>query len=244
MSKHARALTQPHVWLQGNEAKVDVGLGGALELFGLTAVEVFREAGQDMKVLIGWGGDTIVVAFRGTASFANVLNDIQVSVRTSAAREQHPAAVSGLQHWHLRPVRSCPGLLCSVALSLAQWLLRLVVQAALRPSSALAHNPGRLDCEQAWQVTHPPKRGMLCNGTRPLVHRGFLASWTAKGFNSRVVERLREMVSEVPKQQRARILVTGPRRLIRMLRELRWLDIHCGAKLEWACYRVTGSCRI
>ena len=63
--------------LQGNEAKVDVGLGGALDVFGLKAVEVFREAGQDMKVLIGWGGDTVVVAFRGTASFANVLNDIQ-----------------------------------------------------------------------------------------------------------------------------------------------------------------------
>ena len=73
-----------------------------------------------------------------------------------------------------------------------------------------AATTGRVvDCEQAWQVTHPPKRGMLCNGTRPLVHRGFLASWTAKGFNERVVERLRVMVSEVPKQQRARVLVTG-----------------------------------
>ena len=68
---------------QGSEAKVDVGLGGALEVFGLRDVEVFREAGQDMKVLVGWGGDTIVVAFRGTASFANVLNDIQ-------ARAVHP----------------------------------------------------------------------------------------------------------------------------------------------------------
>ncbi len=58
-------------------------------------------------------------------------------------------------------------------------------------------------------MTHPPKRGMLCNGTRPLVHRGFLASWTAKGFNGRVVERLRGLVSEMPRQQRARVLVTG-----------------------------------
>ena len=64
--------------MQGDEAKVDVGLGGALALFGLKAVEIFREPGQDMKVLVGWGGDTIVVAFRGTASFSNVLNDIQV----------------------------------------------------------------------------------------------------------------------------------------------------------------------
>ena len=62
----------------GQRAQVEIGLGGALELFGLEAVEVFREPGQDMKVLVGWGGDAIVVAFRGTASFSNVLNDIQV----------------------------------------------------------------------------------------------------------------------------------------------------------------------
>ena len=57
---------------------MDVGLGSALELFGLKALKVFREPGQDTKALIGWGDDCIVVAFRGTASFANVLNDVQV----------------------------------------------------------------------------------------------------------------------------------------------------------------------
>ena len=30
------------------------------------------------QVLIGWGGDTVVVSCRGTASFRNALSDIQV----------------------------------------------------------------------------------------------------------------------------------------------------------------------
>ena len=69
--------------LQGSKADVEVRLGSALDLFGLKALQVFREAGQDTKVLVGWGADTIVVAFRGTASFANVLNDIQVRIAHS-----------------------------------------------------------------------------------------------------------------------------------------------------------------
>ena len=70
--------------LQGSVADVDVRLGSALDLFGLEALQVFREPGQDTKVLVGWGADTVVVAFRGTASFANVLNDIQVRIALSA----------------------------------------------------------------------------------------------------------------------------------------------------------------
>ena len=31
-----------------------------------------------LQALVAWGGDTIVVAFRGTASFQNMLNDVQV----------------------------------------------------------------------------------------------------------------------------------------------------------------------
>lgn len=33
------------------------------------------------QVLIGWGGDTVVVSCRGTASFRNALSDIQVTRR-------------------------------------------------------------------------------------------------------------------------------------------------------------------
>ena len=34
------------------------------------------------QVLIGWGGDTVVVSCRGTASFRNALSDIQVPTCT------------------------------------------------------------------------------------------------------------------------------------------------------------------
>ena len=57
---------------------MDVPLEGALALYSLTAAQVFREPVGDSKAIIAWSANTIVVAFRGTASFANVLNDIKV----------------------------------------------------------------------------------------------------------------------------------------------------------------------
>ncbi|KAK9837540.1 hypothetical protein WJX84_004530 [Apatococcus fuscideae] len=53
--------------------KVSVGY----ELFGLHSHEVIREPALDTKVLIGWGDDTVVVSFRGTASARNAATDIQ-----------------------------------------------------------------------------------------------------------------------------------------------------------------------
>jgi hypothetical protein len=48
---------------------------------------------------------------------------------------------------------------------------------------------------QAWQVPHPPKRGSgFCND-RPAVHKGFLQSYTANGFNQRIVDRVAEIVA-------------------------------------------------
>ncbi len=57
---------------------MDVPLEGALALYSLSAAQVFREPSGDSKAIIAWSSDTIVIAFRGTASFANVLNDIKV----------------------------------------------------------------------------------------------------------------------------------------------------------------------
>ena len=63
---------------------------------------------------------------------------------------------------------------------------------------------------QAWRVAHPPARGMLFNGTRPLVHRGFLSSWQAKGLNSRIVDFIQTQISEMQlPAESVRILVTG-----------------------------------
>lgn len=36
---------------------------------------------QDTKCVFGWNSDTVVIAFRGTASLANVKADIQVGGR-------------------------------------------------------------------------------------------------------------------------------------------------------------------
>ena len=64
---------------------MDVPLEDALGLYGLDAATVFREPVEDSKALVAWGADTIVIAFRGTASFQNMLNDIQVGTGLSCA---------------------------------------------------------------------------------------------------------------------------------------------------------------
>ncbi len=65
-------------------------------------------------------------------------------------------------------------------------------------------------CIQAWQVAHPPKRGLLCNLTRPMVHRGFLSSWRSKGFNTRILDHVRGLIAARGVDARSmRCLVTG-----------------------------------
>ena len=51
----------------------------ALGLYGLTDSELFWELQLDTRCLMGWSNDTIVVAFRGTASMTNAWSDLQVS---------------------------------------------------------------------------------------------------------------------------------------------------------------------
>ena len=41
---------------------------------------------------------------------------------------------------------------------------------------------------QTWRTLHPPKRGRW--GRRPLVHTGFLKSWTRNGLNASALDRL------------------------------------------------------
>ncbi len=40
--------------------------------------QVFREPAVDTKVVVASGPDTILLAFRGTASWANLVKDLQV----------------------------------------------------------------------------------------------------------------------------------------------------------------------
>ena len=49
-----------------------------MSLYGLEESELFWEKKHDTKLLLAWNRNTFVVAFRGTASLANALADIQV----------------------------------------------------------------------------------------------------------------------------------------------------------------------
>ena len=53
-------------------------LSTALSLYNMTESYYFWETEQDTRCLVGWGGNTVVVSFRGTASTRNALADVQV----------------------------------------------------------------------------------------------------------------------------------------------------------------------
>jgi hypothetical protein len=49
-----------------------------LGLFSLEKLEAFYEPRLDTRCIVGWGGGTVVVSFRGTASKANAVTDAKV----------------------------------------------------------------------------------------------------------------------------------------------------------------------
>lgn len=49
-----------------------------LQLYDLDSFELLWERREDTKVLLAWNADRMVMSFRGTASFVNVLADLQV----------------------------------------------------------------------------------------------------------------------------------------------------------------------
>ena len=48
-----------------------------MKLYDLTSFELLWERERDTKALMAWNEDTLVLAFRGTASLRNVIADIQ-----------------------------------------------------------------------------------------------------------------------------------------------------------------------
>ena len=48
-----------------------------MKLYDLTSFELLWERERDTKALMAWNEDTVVLAFRGTASLRNVIADIQ-----------------------------------------------------------------------------------------------------------------------------------------------------------------------
>lgn len=49
----------------------------ALSLYDLENFEMLWDKTHDTKAILGWSSDTVVIAFRGTASISNVLADLQ-----------------------------------------------------------------------------------------------------------------------------------------------------------------------
>ena len=61
---------------------------------------------------------------------------------------------------------------------------------------------------QACRAVHPPKRGRWDG--RPLVHMGFLRSWTSNGLDIRVISRIREIIQRPSfNAAEATVAVTG-----------------------------------
>jgi hypothetical protein len=49
----------------------------SLQLYDLRSFEVLWEKAEDTKALLAWSSERIVLSFRGTASWANVLADLR-----------------------------------------------------------------------------------------------------------------------------------------------------------------------
>ncbi|KAL4444077.1 hypothetical protein ABPG75_011814 [Micractinium tetrahymenae] len=60
---------------------------------------------------------------------------------------------------------------------------------------------------KVWRTPHPPLRGSYWTCSRPMVHRGFLASYEASGLNVQVMETLSAILAARP--QPWRLLFTG-----------------------------------
>ncbi|GAB4817731.1 hypothetical protein N2152v2_004777 [Parachlorella kessleri] len=59
----------------------------ALSLYGLDHFELFWEKTLDTKAIMGWNDSTVVIAFRGTTSLANMRSDLQVWMKSYPVRD-------------------------------------------------------------------------------------------------------------------------------------------------------------
>ena len=66
IARHASQVPKPRLSIED-----------AMQLYGLTSFELLWERERDTKALMAWNEDTLVLAFRGTASLRNVIADIQ-----------------------------------------------------------------------------------------------------------------------------------------------------------------------
>ncbi len=86
-------------------------------MYGLNDAQLHSETASDTHVLVAWSADTILLAFRGTVTKANVLADFQVgalalcthlSARGLAKGEAVTSGLHVLQHeWQPPLLVSC-----------------------------------------------------------------------------------------------------------------------------------------
>lgn len=76
----SKSSIDPKGKLEGTSftANTTLTLETAMSLYKLTESQSFWEIEQDTRCLVGWGSNTVMVAFRGTASMKNALADLQV----------------------------------------------------------------------------------------------------------------------------------------------------------------------
>jgi hypothetical protein len=137
-----------------------VTLEGAMALYNLENFELLWERRLDTKALMAWNDDTVVLSFRGTASFRNVLADIKVgrqhqAVTAGAMLERDVRLLQSPQHCTARRPILAAGVVCG-----APSQARPVVghHAALRSSGACPSCCCRpqsdfwLDCPQSSHI--------------------------------------------------------------------------------------------
>lgn len=132
------------------ETKMGLGhLEFALKLYHLTHSEIIYDKRSDTKALLAWGDTTLVVAFKGTSSFENVLTDLKL-LKTKLPEE-------------------CGG--------------------------------GKVSLTSFWGLNHIKASIM--------VHTGFLDAWLNDGYNTRVLNRVQEIIMDLGGPNVVDLLVTG-----------------------------------
>ena len=135
-----------------------VTLEGGMKLYGLEHFQLMHERVLDTKALMAWNHHTVVLSFRGTASFKNVLAGAPPPF---APRFLLDALGNGCQK------RNNPSGLRSTAPRQPGVSKRTV---GVVGGGLTGVGAARADL-RAWYAAHPPLRGRPSMGTRPYVHQ-------------------------------------------------------------------------
>lgn len=152
VAEHGGDASDVELEVEQDAAEVKMGLGHlefALKLYRLTHSEIIYDKRSDTKVLLAWGETTLVVAFKGTSSFENVLTDLKL-IKTKLPEECGGGKVSLTSFWGLNQIK-----------------------ATMK------------------------------------VHTGFLDAWLNDGYNTRVLNRVQEIIMGLGGPSAIDVLVTG-----------------------------------